>query len=38
MLFVSLVIKESNSIQNGKKIYREDTKDAKDVKAKKIFV
>ena len=38
MLFVSLVTKESNSTQNGKKIYREDAKDAKDVKTKKIFV
>jgi hypothetical protein len=37
MLFVSLVTKESNSIQNGKKIYREDAKDAKDVKKKFII-
>ena len=36
MLFVSLVTKESNSIQNNKKIYREDAKDAKDFKTIKI--
>ncbi len=34
MLFVPLVTKESNSTQNGEKIYREDPEDAKDVKTK----
>jgi len=34
---LTLVTKESNSTQNGKKIYREDAKDAKNVKTKKDF-
>jgi len=38
MLFVPLVTKESNSIQNSKIIYREDAKDAKDFKTKKIVI